>query len=120
MRPLRTALFVPGNRKERVKKAVELDAYAVIIDLEDAVPVSEKESARAIVRAFLEGYSGKRTYVRINALSTSYAQEDLKSVVCKNLSGIVLPKVESPEDIFTIDKLLTDLEKKGWNTLGNY
>lgn len=110
MKPLRTALFAPGNRPDRAEKALGLNADAVVIDLEDAVPIAEKESSRSLVRLVLEKYPGKRMYVRINALTTPYAKDDLKGVISKNLKGIMLPKVESPDDIFEIDRLLTKLE----------
>jgi len=112
MKPLRTALFAPGNRPDRAEKAIGLGADAVIIDLEDAVPIAEKESSRALVREVLDKHPGKRMYVRINALSTPYAKEDLEAVASKNLVGIMLPKVESPEEVFEIDRLLTELEKR--------
>jgi citrate lyase subunit beta/citryl-CoA lyase len=112
MKPLRTALFAPGNRPDRAEKAIGLGADAVIIDLEDAVPIAEKESSRAVVREVLDRHPGRRVYVRINALTTPYAKEDLKAIASKNLVGIMLPKVESPEDILNIDKLLTDLEER--------
>jgi len=112
MKPLRTALFAPGNRPDRAEKAIGLDADAVIIDLEDAVPIAEKESSRTLVRDVLDKHPGKRMYVRINALTTPYAKEDLEAIGSKNLKGIMLPKVESPGDVFEIDRLLTDLEKK--------
>lgn len=112
MKPLRTALFAPGNRQDRVEKALNLDADAVIIDLEDAVPIAEKESSRPMVRDVLNKYPGKRMYVRINALTTPFAEEDLEAVVSKNLKGIMLPKVESPDDIFEIDRLISKVEAK--------
>jgi len=112
MKPLRTALFAPGNRPDRAEKAIGLDADAVIIDLEDAVPIADKESSRPLVRDILDKHPGKRIYVRINALSTPYAKEDLEAIISKNLEGIMLPKVDSPEDIFEIDRLLTNLEKR--------
>lgn len=118
MKPIRTALFAPGNRPDRAEKAIGLDADAVIIDLEDAVPIAEKESSRALVRDVLDKHPGKRMFVRINALTTPYCKEDLEAVVCNNLIGILLPKVESPEDIFEIDRFLTDLEKKNGLELG--
>ena len=58
MRPLRTALFAPGNRPDRVEKALGLGADAVIIDLEDAVPLAEKESTRPVVKEILENIPG--------------------------------------------------------------
>lgn len=112
MKPLRTALFSPGNRPDRVEKAIDSGADAVIIDLEDAVPLSEKENTRPFVRAILDRHPGKRLYVRVNGLTTPYCTEDLAAVVCNNLTGILFPKVESPEDIFEIDRILFDAEKR--------
>lgn len=63
MKPIRTALFAPGNRSDRVEKAIGLGADVVIIDLEDAVPVTEKESTRSLVRGALERHV-KKTPVR--------------------------------------------------------
>ena len=111
MKPLRTALFAPGNRPDRAEKAIGLGADAVIIDLEDAVPIAEKESSRAMVREVVDKHPGKRMYVRINGLSTQYAKVDLEAIASKNLVGIMLPKVESPDDVFKIDRLLTEVEK---------
>jgi citrate lyase subunit beta/citryl-CoA lyase len=112
MKPIRTALFSPGNRPDRVEKAVGSGADAVIIDLEDAVPLSEKENTRPLVRKMLDKHPGKRLYVRVNDLTTPYCKPDLGAVVCSNLTGILFPKVESSEDIFEIDRLLCDAEKK--------
>ena len=113
MGPLRTALFCPGNRPDRVEKAIGSGADAVIIDLEDAVPLSEKENTRPLVRPILDRFAGKRLYVRVNDLTTPYCKDDLEAVVCSNLTGILFPKVESPEDIFEIDRLLCEAEKRG-------
>jgi citrate lyase subunit beta/citryl-CoA lyase len=111
MKPIRTALFAPGNRPDRVEKALGLDADAVIMDLEDAVPIAEKESTRKTVRDLLDKYPGKRMYVRINALNTPYAKEDIAALGSKNIVGLMLPKVESPDDLIAFGRLLTDLEK---------
>jgi citrate lyase subunit beta/citryl-CoA lyase len=112
MKPIRTALFAPGNRPDRVAKAIGLGADVVIIDLEDAVPIAEKESTRPLVRDMLDKNAGKRLYVRVNCLSTSYCEGDLEAVVCDNLEGILFPKVECADDVFEIDRLLTALEIK--------
>jgi citrate lyase subunit beta/citryl-CoA lyase len=112
MKPIRTLLFAPGNRPDRIEKALGLGADAVVMDFEDAVPVAEKESARPIVRGFLDKYPGRRMYVRINALSTALAGGDIEAIGSRNLEGVMLPKVESPGDIIELDRLLSHLEKK--------
>lgn len=111
MKPIRTALFAPGNRPGRVEKALNLNADAVILDLEDAVPMAEKETARNNVRNILSNVAKKRIFVRVNALTTPYAREDIAAIGSISLAGVMLPKVESPEDLILLDELLSDLEK---------
>ncbi len=118
MTPLRTALFVPGNRPERMGKAIESGSDAVIIDLEDAVPYSEKEKARLQVNEFLGKNIPKKIYVRVNGLNTPFCEEDIESVINENLAGIMLPKVESKEDIFKLDKFLTNSERNAGLEIG--
>lgn len=112
MQPIRTALFAPGNRPDRAAKAIATVADVVIIDLEDAVPIAEKESSRNHVREVLDNHAGRRMYVRINALTTPYARADLDAIASENLAGIMLPKTESPQDILDIDTLLTEIENR--------
>jgi len=56
---IRTALFVPGNRPERIEKAFNTEADVIIMDLEDAVPFSEKETSRSKVREKAAQFSDK-------------------------------------------------------------
>ena len=110
---LRTLMFVPGNQERRIEKARSVPADALILDLEDSVPPPEKDSARKMVAASIDGLalSGREVFVRINSLSTSYAVSDIKAVVTKGLRGICLPKTESADDIHNIDVLIADTEK---------
>jgi citrate lyase subunit beta / citryl-CoA lyase len=89
----RSYLFVPGNRPERFQKAASSGADAIILDLEDAVPLTEKTTAREHVRAWLA--EGGRGYVRINAAGTEWHNEDIQSLAAlPGLTGIVLPKAD--------------------------
>ena len=106
----RSALFVPGNRPERVDKAVNTRADAVIIDLEDAVPPADKVRARAVAREKIAEHASRGVLVRINALSTEYAREDIEAVAGPGLGGILLPKSERPEDLMEVDRLLATAE----------
>ena len=117
--PIRTALFVPGNRPDRVDKAVATAADRVIIDLEDAVAVSQKVETRALVRDKIIAHKDRGVLVRINGLETDFFMGDLKAVVVKALGGIVLPKTENSHQVDEIHRLLVDFEKKqGLNTGG--
>ncbi len=109
---IRSALFVPGNRPDRIDKAVNSEADMVIIDLEDAVAITEKSSARSIVREKLEKYRDRLITVRVNALETGMVEEDLSAVVGPGLDMIMLPKVQTPEDIKRISSLLLHAERK--------
>ncbi|NLA27740.1 MAG: CoA ester lyase [Firmicutes bacterium] len=109
---LRSLLFAPGNVARRVEKALSLTADAVILDLEDAVPLSEKENVRPAVAAALVLARSSAGYVRINALSTGLAIDDLAEVVIPGLDGIMLPKVEQPGDLEKVDWYISHLEKK--------
>ncbi len=112
--PLRTALFVPGNRPDRVDKAVRAGADAVIIDLEDAVPLDLKVQTRAKVRQKVMEHRDQRIFVRVNALATEFFQEDIDSVVVEGLDGVVAPKVESASEIRAVyERLVVAEEKQG-------
>jgi len=93
---VRTALFVPASRPERIPKALASGADRVIVDLEDAVEHLAKDSAREALCDFLGTHADARVWVRINDASTAWHDDDLKA--CRNHPGvaaIVLPKVES-------------------------
>lgn len=109
--PLRSLLFAPGNHARRVEKALSLDADAVILDLEDAVAVSEKPATRAVVAAALGRPRRGLLYVRVNAIDTEFCYGDLVAVVQAGLDGVILPKAESAAGIATIDWLMAQLER---------
>ncbi len=109
---LRTLLFVPGNRPDRIDKALQCGADGVIIDLEDAVPVPEKEQARKIAAQKLEHHRGEPIFIRINGLETELAALDIQAVVKKGLKGLMVPKIEVPSNLQDAHDMLTAAEKK--------
>ncbi|MFC3607205.1 HpcH/HpaI aldolase/citrate lyase family protein [Stutzerimonas tarimensis] len=97
---IRTALFVPASRPERIPKALAAGADAVIVDLEDAVEEALKEQARAHLDAFLNASPEALVLVRIN--SAGHHGHDADLALCRRHAGIaavLLPKVESPEQV---------------------
>ena len=118
---LRTLLFVPGNQERRIDKARSIPADALILDLEDSVPLTEKNSARVMVSSSIDGLtlSGREIFVRINALSTDHAVADIKAIVIPGLNGICLPKSESADDILKADALITGAEREAKLTVGS-
>lgn len=113
---LRTMLFVPANRWRMITSAATEGEDAVILDLEDACPIGEKETGRIFARDSIPMLKEKAmdVFVRVNSLDTGLMEEDIGYVVGKGLDGIMLPKSESREDIVTLDQLLRkEEEKKG-------
>lgn len=107
---IRSALFVPGNRPERIDKAVATATDIVIIDLEDAVPIAEKRTVLPVVRKKLDEHRERRLMVRVNSLETGLTQGDLAGVAGSGLCAIMLPKVQRAEDIASMAQLLQAAE----------
>jgi citrate lyase subunit beta/citryl-CoA lyase len=110
--PIRTALFVPGNRPDRVDKAVSSGADVVIIDLEDAVPPSQKEESRPMVREKITAFRDREILVRVNAIGSEFLAGDLDEIVVDGLGCIIVPKVEERADIREIDGYLSEAETR--------
>ncbi len=119
IQPLRSFLFSPGNHARRVEKALSLDADAVILDLEDAVATKEKPATREAVAATFGRPRRGWLYVRVNAADTDFCYGDLVAIVRHGLDGVILPKVESPAALATIDWLLCQLERERGLPLGD-
>lgn len=100
---MRSLLFVPGDSPRKLDKALDSGADALILDLEDSVAPSEKPAARAAAAAFLARTRGAaarpRLYVRINALDTGLADDDLAAVMPAGPDGIMLPKAVGGADV---------------------
>jgi citrate lyase subunit beta/citryl-CoA lyase len=108
----RTFLFAPGNHPRRVEKALGLEADAVILDLEDAVAVSDKAAARKPVAEALRRPRRGRGYVRVNAPATPFCYRDLVETLHDKVDGVFLPKVESAADLHAVDWLMAALERE--------
>jgi citrate lyase subunit beta/citryl-CoA lyase len=106
---LRSLLFVPGDRPERMEKALGLGADALILDLEDSVAPARKDEARAAIARFLDRPRGAvRLFVRINPLQGDLALADLDAVAPGRPDGIMLPKAEGAPSLRLLDQLLSD------------
>ena len=109
----RSMLFIPANSWRMIIRSLEEMQDAVIFDLEDAVPIAEKETARVLARdgAPLLKSRDIDAFVRVNSISTGFTAEDLSYVVTEAVDAIMLPKSESKEDIIELDKLISKEEK---------
>ena len=110
----RTGLYIPGNNPAMIQNAGIFGADSVVLDLEDAVSINEKDSARFLVRNALNNinYGNTEVIVRINSLSTPYGREDLEVIGRVHPDGIRLPKAESIQDVQEVDGILSRIEKE--------
>ncbi len=114
---MRSLLFMPGNRERMLAKTPTMVADGVIWDLEDAVPWEEKQAARELVRQVLAEQGVQfpdslRLYVRVNPEVSDLLEADLGAVAGPCLHGVMLPKVESAEQVLRLDRLLGELEEE--------
>ncbi len=116
--PIRSFLFVPGNHPKKIAKVFKLGSDAVILDLEDAVAISEKEDTRRAVVDAMSQTRSCRGYIRVNSLGTQFCEDDILYVIGDKLDGIVLPKVEDAETIKRVDQLMTSAEQRKGLTTG--
>jgi citrate lyase subunit beta / citryl-CoA lyase len=131
----RTLLFIPGNNKRFLEKSRLLYPDILCLDLEDSVPISEKSIAREMIIQSLStnNHSLNRInininnkidnannkhkdlpqlFVRINSFESGLYEQDLESVICDRLDGIVIPKVNSDSELEKITEIIETLEKK--------
>lgn len=111
MKPFRSLLFVPGHKRDWIDKALRSEADAVIIDLEDSVPEADKALARANAVEALDAHDGsKGILVRPNALDTVHFGADVATVTHGRLTGFLLPKLFSRDDVVRFDALVSAAE----------
>ena len=105
----RSWMFVPGHRQRMIDKGLELNTDVIMLDIEDGVAPSEKDTARKLIsealgRARLPNCPAR--FVRINAIGHPRMDADLEAVVRPGLDGLVLPKVESSADVLKVAAVL--------------
>jgi len=114
---MRSALFIPGTNVRAVNKATTLRADVIVLDLEDSIPLSEKETARIFISDFIprvkEGHPwpkgdgrGNDVWVRTNGVNTGLLEGDMPHVLHKKLNGLMIPKVEHAAEVKKFVKLM--------------
>jgi citrate lyase subunit beta/citryl-CoA lyase len=109
--PRRSALYMPASNARAIAKSRELPVDVVILDLEDSVAPSQKESARrqAVEAVTSGGFGSREVVIRINGFDTPWHVDDLQAAVRAAPHGILVPKVESPESILGVAQLMESL-----------
>lgn len=104
---LRSLLFVPGDRPDRMEKALGLGADVLILDLEDSVSLAAKPGARTAVAEFLRRPRTATLYVRVNPLDSGLIDDDLAAVLTAGPDGLLLPKAEGAASLAALDARLS-------------
>jgi citrate lyase subunit beta/citryl-CoA lyase len=110
---LRSLLFVPGDRPDRMEKALAASADALILDLEDAVAPERKPEARRAVAGFVAANAGAPLWVRINPLDGTEAEHDLAALAGIAPAGFVLPKAEGGASVNQLAQRLDAIGNAG-------
>lgn len=115
---VRSLLFVPANRPDMVAKAHRAQPDAVVIDLEDAVPVAEKIATRALVGPAAAALRNVCTpssviLVRVNATATEWFDADVAAAMCAEVDGLVVPKIEHGDEVRLVKAALASIGREG-------
>jgi len=107
-RPRRSALYVPGVNARALEKARSFAADVLLLDLEDAVAPAAKEEARRLVLAAVAagGYAPREVVIRVNGLGTPWGADDLAAVARSGADAVLLPKVDSSEEVVSAEAVL--------------
>jgi citrate lyase subunit beta / citryl-CoA lyase len=111
--PLSTVLFAPGSEPRKLARLPTFGASAIVLDLEDAVAEDRKTEARAITAEAVAGYDvSAPVLVRVNGETTGRMADDIEAVVVPGVDGVLIPKVESPELLVTVDRAIAAAERR--------
>jgi len=107
----RSLLFIPANNPGMLQNATLFSADSVIFDLEDAVSLSDKDSARILLKNFLEKFSFDiEVVVRINGLDTNLFMDDLNEIITEKINTVMVPKARI-SDLIKLDLILENIEQ---------
>jgi citrate lyase beta subunit len=117
----RALLYMPGDEMHKIQKAASVGVDCACLDLEDAVVLDRKETARQVTSGAVQNLEFGETerLVRINPIFSGLAEADLASILPAHPDGIVLPKLHTAEEIKALDQNITAFEEKShWPTGG--
>jgi citrate lyase subunit beta/citryl-CoA lyase len=116
---IKSCLFVPGNQEKMLKKSYNIGAHVLVPDLEDSVPISDKQNAIGIIKSHLpemkSADSNRLIFPRVNSLQSGLFETDIDSLLTeetfKHIDGLVVPKLSTPEELSIVNDKISKLEK---------
>lgn len=114
---MRSLMFVPAHNPKLLDSATRRDADVLLLDIEDSVPLCDKQKARDNIKEFVkrEDLKGKLIFPRVNDRESGELLKDLYQLTIEGITGFMYPKSEKEEDIYFVGKLLETIEcEKGF------
>lgn len=119
---MRSLMFVPAHNQKLLDSSVRRDADVLLLDIEDSVPVTEKQQARDNIKAFVkrDDLNGKLIFPRVNDRESGELLKDLYQLTIEGISGFMYPKSEKEEDVYFVGKLLETIEYEKGLPIGTF
>ncbi len=121
MKLRRSMLFVPGSNAAMLSNSFIYNPDSIMFDLEDAVALKEKDTARLLVAHALQHplYQEIETVVRVNPLDSEFGLLDLNAAVRAGVDVVRMPKTETAQDVIDMDREITEIEKTCGREVGS-
>jgi len=117
MKLRRALLYTPGDSRPKIEKALSLSADSICMDMEDGTAYNRKEKARKTIALALKefDFGDSEKLIRINGIGTGLEEDDLAETLIHQPDGVVLPKVESFEEVQWLSERIEEMElSQGW------
>lgn len=117
MRSRRALLYMPGDNWKMITKSITLGVDSICMDMEDGTAINKKAEARATIAKALQelDFGASEKLARINSVGSGWEKDDIEAVLPYHPDGIVIPKVESFEQVEWASRIIEDAElKNGW------
>ena len=119
---MRSLMFVPAHNQKLLDSSVRRDADVLLLDIEDSVPVCDKQKARDNIKEFVkrDDLNGKLIFPRVNDRESGELLKDLYQLTIEGVTGFMYPKVTKGEDIYFVGKLLETIEYEKHIPVGTF
>lgn len=118
---MRSLMFVPAHNQKLLDSSLKRDADVLLLDIEDSVPVCDKQKARDNIRLFVEQSGGGRLlFPRVNDRESGELLKDLYQLTIPGITGFMYPKSTKAEDVYFVGKLLETIEYEKGIPIGTF
>ena len=119
---MRSLMFVPAHNQKLLDSSVRRDADVLLLDIEDSVPLCDKQQARDNIKAFVkrDDLNGKLIFPRVNDRESGELLKDLYQLTIEGVTGFMYPKATKGEDIYFLGKLLETIEYEKHFPIGTF